>query len=497
MKKIIISIICIALIATAGAFIYENNKEYVGGNALHFEFITELNAKAGSVSPPWINNGFVYYLLFRPLVIANSDFTEYSPSLAKSYTVSDDGLTYTFYKRENIKWSDGEEISIHDVMFSLEAALLSPTIDPVYSDAFKNIKNIETEGITETITITLREPQTGFLQVLSQFLILPKHCLEADEHNLEASAFWDNPVGSGMYMLTEKTDAYYKLEPNPYYIGKAPKIQEIYLHKDPLAKLDVYLATNIEDMVDVRSLHRDYTEQKLPITFYRYFAYNINNNPKMHSIDLRRTINRSIHNKQILEDVFLNIGELHHVAENVHPYDFENAKLLLAETGYNTEIPLRLAYYRTDTTSQYLVQSLIKNLEDVGFTIKKVQGSSLSNLLNRNDYDILLKDLTIIDPLDWYNELHSNNPHSQLYGSDGSFDTLLEEAKIAPNTTSRKEYLAQLDKLGYEQIKRFPIINLNQALYISPRLQIPKNARFGNPWYIFDLKFEEWKIKKQ
>ncbi|MFX5718429.1 ABC transporter substrate-binding protein, partial [Acinetobacter baumannii] len=81
------------------------------------------------------------------------------PRLATSWTVSDDGRTYTFNLREGVKWSDGKPFTAADVVFTLEAfgkfntylTKLLPLIDKAAAPDDK------------TFVLTLKEPLTATL----------------------------------------------------------------------------------------------------------------------------------------------------------------------------------------------------------------------------------------------------------------------------------------------------------------------------------------------
>ncbi len=496
-NKALIPIFLIFALAVAWLYTGERNTVADKDNILHLPFNEEHGAKAGSVSPPWINNGFVYYLLFRPLILANSDLTSFSPSLAQNYSVSSDGLQYTFQLRENASWADGEEVTVNDVMFSLEAAMFAATIDPLYHDAFLNIRNIETVGLTNTISIKLREPDQSFLNVLSQFLILPKHLLDEDTNDLSLSPFWENPIGTGMYILAEKTEDVYILKQNPYYIGKKPNIKEVHLHREQNPKLDVFMSSDVLDIVNNRSMLRHYIEYKLPISFFRYFAFNVAENSAIQDIELRAAIIRAIDSQQILDNIYLNIGELTITYEGKPIYDIEQAFMHLEKAQYDIQRPIKIAYYFDDSTTNYFMQTIAKNLEAIGLKTELIKGNSLHELLQERNFDILVKDLTVLYPLHWYLELHTKNPHSAIYGFNEVYDLLIDSILQTDDLELQKEYYHKLESLAIEEAIRYPIINLNHALFLSPRVELPNKFKFGNPWYILDLEFENWRITKK
>lgn len=163
----------------------------------------DLTANGSRIDTPWLNRSMGNNLMFRALFIAtNSDLTEVKGDLAEDYNVSEDGLTYTITLKDGLSWSDGEALTVDDVQWSIETALKAAKINSIYTAAFANIDSMETDG--NTITIKMKTPYATMLDVLAQFAILPKHCLEnTDPLNMEADDYWKKPVTSGMFVLDE------------------------------------------------------------------------------------------------------------------------------------------------------------------------------------------------------------------------------------------------------------------------------------------------------
>ncbi|MCH7975051.1 MAG: ABC transporter substrate-binding protein, partial [Bacteroidetes bacterium] len=93
------------------------------------------------------------------------------PDLAKSYTISNDGLNYTFVLRDDITFHDGEPITIDDILFTIEK-----TQDPT----LKSPKRANWDGVAVTkingqkIQFILRQPYAPFLENTT-LGILPRH----------------------------------------------------------------------------------------------------------------------------------------------------------------------------------------------------------------------------------------------------------------------------------------------------------------------------------
>lgn len=183
---------------------------------------------------PLVNPGYMINteLVFDKLINADENLNPGEGMLAESYTVSEDALSIEFVMREGLKWHDGEDLTADDVKFTIELMLRSPGTNAVASDVLKNITGAQeyiggADDLTgvvvdgNTVTINFDAISANALQVLSQWPILPQHCLQnADPNALQQDAFWQKPIGSGPFMVDEvvlnnyatlkRWDGYYK-----------------------------------------------------------------------------------------------------------------------------------------------------------------------------------------------------------------------------------------------------------------------------------------------
>jgi len=146
------------------------------------------------------------------------------PHIAKSWDISEDGLVWTFYLREGIKFHDGSELTAKDVKFSMDRMIaLERGQAYLFLDRVTDTKVID----DYTVSFALKVPFGAFLDTLLQFFIINKDLvLENVEPNGEYGELGDygqkflnlNEAGSGPYRLKEfNTTAYYVLEQNPDY----------------------------------------------------------------------------------------------------------------------------------------------------------------------------------------------------------------------------------------------------------------------------------------
>jgi peptide/nickel transport system substrate-binding protein len=125
---------------------------------------------------------------------------EIRPHLAESWTVSPDGLNYTFRLRRNVKWHDGQPFTSADVKFSFEQVLAK--YHPRSAGNFVHVASVDTPD-PYTVVVHMKEPYGPFLQSLgmSDGPIVPKHLLEGTD--IIKSPHHRKPVGTGPFKLQE------------------------------------------------------------------------------------------------------------------------------------------------------------------------------------------------------------------------------------------------------------------------------------------------------
>ncbi len=147
------------------------------------------------------------------------------PGIAKSWTQSEDKLTWTFNLRRGAQFSDGQPITSADVLFSFEVAY-DETLHPSVQDLLvMNGKRWDVSAPDDhTVVVRTPEPNAMLVSLAGSVLVLPKHALEAAfRAGTFASSYTvstppEQIVTSGAWRLKqyvpgEKT----VIEPNPYW----------------------------------------------------------------------------------------------------------------------------------------------------------------------------------------------------------------------------------------------------------------------------------------
>ncbi len=136
-------------------------------------------------------------LVYSGLLRATAD-GGLTPDLAESYSISPDGLTYTFVIRKNAKFQDGALVTADDVVFTIQKAQ-DPTLQ---SPRKTNWDGVTVKKIGDrTVQFVLKQPYSPFIQNAT-LGILPEHIWKSASIDEFPFSEWNiKAVGSGPYKI--------------------------------------------------------------------------------------------------------------------------------------------------------------------------------------------------------------------------------------------------------------------------------------------------------
>lgn len=372
-------------------------------------------------------------VMYDGLLTTNPITGQPAPKLAKSYSISPDGKTYTLQLRRGIKWSDGKPITADDVVFTWRDIIFAGLGDTstrdslVIDDKLPTVRKID----TYTVEFTTPKPYAPFIRMLSAS-IAPKHYFmpavkggaETFDRFLGTTTPPKDIVVSGAFKLKEYVPAQrvvFERNPNYYEINK---------NKQKLPYLDKFIYLIVGDLnnevlkfeakeLDVISLqgskvarykslepHSDFTLYNLgPTTGTMYLSMNLNNrkndkgkyyvNPIkqkwFQDLNFRQAVDHAIDRKNMVFNIANGIGEPLFTPEslnsiylnkNIKPYDknLEKSKELLKKSGFYTKKGILYdkdsnrvefdLYTNAGNTEREAIGVMVKqDLEDLGMKI--------------------------------------------------------------------------------------------------------------------------------
>lgn len=421
--------------------------------------------------------------VFNGLVQFNEDL-DIEPDLAKSYTISDDGLVYLFFLRDDVTWHDGIPFSGEDVLFTF-TTLLDPATNTVRrSNYMFEGKPAQFELLDPyTLKVTLPEPYAPFIEKMAMDII-PKHIYEGEDIN--RSIYNRKPIGTGPYKFKQwEPGQYVILEKNENYYHGTPKIDSIiyYIILDPQSALIGLKKQELDlngippkDVEDIKSVPFLDVYSYYDLN-YTYLGFNLKH-PLLQDVLVRKAIAHAIDQELIVKGVLKGKGRPAHLPTSpllwsfpeqeqdyVYDYNPDKSRAYLEQAGYrfNDTVglyekegePLSFTIITNQNNKEraqtaQLIQNFLKTV-GIGVDIQLLEWSSLLKKINSDqdpkDFDAVILGWSLaLDP-DAYSTWHSSEYPSgfNFVGYDSSLvDDLLVAGRREVNQEKRKAIYTQL-----------------------------------------------------
>lgn len=377
------------------------------------------------------------------------------PFLAESFEMSPDGLSYRFKLRPNVKFHNGEVMSAADVAANFERVKTKVKGGWLVS-AMKRVVKLETPDAT-TLAVTLQEPYSPFLNLLSELWILsPKS--EGWEETIKT------PIGTGPFKFGTWQPKVKLVAPAfaDYWKSGAPHLEAVEF--DLRDGIDKSLALRAGD-VHIISAEREAAEglEKAGVatvaglkdsTWY-FVAFN-NRKPRkpFDDVRVRRALalavdkaafmrfvggEKGIVTNQIVAPGNVYFDQAGHDADAFRKPDLDQAKKLLAEAGVKpAEHTLEFVSWQ-DAYAQVVVQMVRK----LGFKVNHIALDDIGAQKRLGQYDWDMNAMASGPRSDIflrYVRLMSDGPNPVLWGGiqDPELDRLIDEAVKEPDAADRR-----------------------------------------------------------
>lgn len=351
-------------------------------------------------------------------LVSYDDKARIVPGLASSWSVSPDGLTYTFNIRPGVKFSNGREVTSADFKYSFER-VLSPKTDSPRTWLFDRIKgagqfmggkSAEVAGIkcpdSRTLVIELREPFGPFLGLLAMpgAYVVPKEDVEKyGDH------FSDHPVGTGPYTLLKwEHGSRIVLKANRGYFGGQPGVEGISYRVIPeeLTAVAEFERGNLDALNVPAPEFRRYSQgakwkgrllSQVGLNTY-YLGMNCSR-PPLDDVRVRRAISMAIDRKRILKTLYEGRGVLAKgpvpgfllspPADFPYGYNPAEAKRLLRESGHADGLNLKI-YIGAEQETLDMVEVIQQYLAAIGVraTIVQLEWSAFKQAVDEGHEDL-------------------------------------------------------------------------------------------------------------
>ena len=346
---------------------------------------------------------------------------EPKPWLAKSWTVSEDGRTYTFELERHVTWHDGKPFTSADVKFTIEEILRK--YHPSGAVLWANVGSIETPD-PHTVVFKLAQPSAVFIKILG-----PYHVKIMPQHIYEGKGFLRHPanrrpVGTGPFKFREhRRGSYLIVERNPNYWKKGlPYLDRIVSKVFPNAAARIAALENGEvDLIPiympVHEIPRVEKNPKFAVTAGGYeggagvcmLKLNLRRKP-LSDLKVRQALSYAL-DKDVIHklagygyrrrtDGFIprGIRDWYNEDQTTYEHDIEKANQLLDEAGFPKGAGGIRFELQTELAAGHLTH--IRNCEVAKEQLKKVGidmvlnmrdvGSHLDIVYNKWDFDLAI-----------------------------------------------------------------------------------------------------------
>lgn len=454
----------------------------------------------------------ILHHVYDRLVTVDPETNEPAPALAESWEASDDGLTWTFDLRDDVYFSDGEQLTADDVVWTLTTIMENEDAAVASGNYVSAFEEVTAEDDT-TVVVDLEQPQATMTAL--NIPIVPQHVWEPIlEEEGDAFADYDNEdfpvVGSGPFVLAEHDRGQsIRLEANPDHWRGAPGFDELvfryYTEQDAAVEAlrngEVSLvyeltdaqATSLEDVDDVEV---NFADGK------RFQAFTINpgaetqdgeefgdGHPALSDKTLRQAIVMALDNDEIVErghngQAVAAGGYIPQRYEDFHwapegdeatlDFDPDAANEMLDDAGYETgddgvrtspegdRLELRMHVHSDRPDNVQTGQIMEERLGDIGIEIdnQTVDPGILSDALYDAEYDLIFTGWTVNPDPDYVFSIHTcdglptepGTMQGDAYFCDEEYDELYEaQLEEHEDRDQRAEHVHRMQEILYDE----------------------------------------------
>lgn len=473
-------------------------------------------------------------VLFQGLVYEKEDNNGDSNvdyALAKSCDISKDGLVYTFTLKDNIKWSDGSDITAQD-FYDFFKGILSQNYNSVYryelkciygvSDFISGNKDFSAVAITvpekNVLQIRLNYPSPYFLQLLSQ----PIYGLRKIDNNITSwKKNYEKINYSGAFAIKKvESNGNILLSKNNNYVFKdLVKSNNVALATNKngsaysLADFETYNNVDIflnPPSTEVERLKNENEAAAFSSLSVKGLFFNFNSKNAISNYNFRKgislAINRNELENNIVRDYGVSVpsyfpkGVSFSQIKNINIADNSQDEALKYFNGsnYNKGDVIKFIYVDNESNKK-ICENIIKMINDtisknnnsnnkngvvnnIRFQLQGYSSKDIDKAIKNNDYDMFLGEYNINynNPMSFLEFWRSNSPYNRYGFKDLAYDDLMYTGDVTKDLNKKYDmYNKCIDEL-MNNIPVIPLYSKNIIVCSKDSVEGLKINKFGN-----------------
>ncbi len=450
----------------------------------------------------------IYNLLFLSLLQEKPDFLNFDPQLAESYEFSDDRKRLTFHLRRDVFWSDGIQVTAHDVEATFKAQK-----DPAVAWSGRHLKeHIDSVEIVNDFTVSFFFDHAYPYQLMdaNDGPILPGHAIESvPPERIKAIPIEDLPT-DGPFRIVEWTKGQaLTLAPYEGYFEEGKPYLEKVIFKiipDQVTLLTQLRSGEIDCMESVPpgEVEKIKNDSKLnifdfPTRAYIYIGWNCTR-ALFENRDVRRAITMAIDRRLIIDNLYYGLADectspfvplIWAYNSDIDPLPFDPGKAVeilgkegftdsdgdgwLDRNGHRFEFDLLTNYgNQTRTDIQVMVQEMLRK---VGIKVNPVtmEWTAMLDRIKAGDFDAMVNAWRIgtkadLSPI-WSCEARRPGGYNRIGYCNTLVDSLNAEACRMLDFSKAKPLFFEAQSIIYDD-QPYTFLYVPHALFaLSPRFR--------------------------
>ncbi|WP_047981149.1 peptide ABC transporter substrate-binding protein [Ornithinibacillus contaminans] len=453
------------------------------------------------------------------------------PGAAEKWDISDDGLIYTFYLREDATWSNGDPVVAEDFVYAWKYMLDPETASPAaflgyfiegaeaYNSGEGTADDVAVRAVDDkTLEVTLAAPTGFFLDVLTNPAFFPiNHQVAQDNPNWHAEA--ETFVGNGPFKLESwdhDVEMVFAKNEN-YWDADAVKLDQVHfaMVNDTNTQYQMFESGDL----DTASIPPELSDQLIegdnvfigPYGGLEFFRFNVTMEP-FQNAKIRQAFSYAINRDDIAQYVVKNGVEpaygyispgftsptgsdFRDANGDLVAFDPDLAKQLLAEgmeeEGYD-ELPEVTLTYNTSDTNKAVAEALQSMfLENLGVevTLENMEWGVFTeaqqNLELQFSRSSFINDYN--DPVNFLESFITDSYMNRTGFSSEAYDELIANGKSETDEEQRWQYLYDAEKMLAEEMIATPVRYYNTVVLEADGVE----GILRHPVGYFDLKFAD------
>ena len=466
------------------------------------------------------------------LIARNPDTLEWEGLIARSWDISEDGLTITFRLRDGVNFSDGRPLTADDVAFTFAFIMNESIAAPRYRAYLEKIETVEATSTLE-VRFQYREPYFNALALAGGLEVMPRHFYEP--YLEDPTTFNESKgllLGSGPYRLADPKAwtpdlGLVELERNPRYWGPvAPSFDRILwkVIENDSARLTTFRNRDIDSygarpreyqgLLDDEALRTQTHNFEFmnAVAGYSYIGWNQRRNgepTRFADRRVRQAMTWLTDRERIIEEIMLGYAEpavspfsprsrQHDSAIEARTFDPEKAKALLAEAGYRDRdgdgvledeagapLEFELVYFQESEDTERIVLFLKDLYARAGVHLKPLptEWPVMLDLMNERNYDAITLGWTSGVETDVFQMFHGSQTEDGgdnfIHFKHAEFDALVDRARATVREEERMPLWQAVERIFHEEQPYTFLMRRKTLAFVDRRLENLEVTKLG------------------